>query len=224
MLEARTIIWIAETIRSEHKTAIDFLNKNLKDSLEIYAIELSLIKIDNSLPAINFDTICSPIEGHPYFKNQVNETTERYERYRVFFQSLLDTLRVNHKFTKAMKGQPQNWYTFSSEYSKFFKYSASFTYGEKFRTEIYIDSGDSEKNDSLYNFLYDRKDEIEVKYGMSLTWEKLENKRANRISAYTDGSIDDETERIELLVQWAVKNLLQMKKVFPKYIQEWLNQ
>jgi hypothetical protein len=51
VLNANTIVWIAETIRSEHKAAIDFLNNNLRESLLFFAIEISLIKIDSSKPA-----------------------------------------------------------------------------------------------------------------------------------------------------------------------------
>jgi len=42
VLGASIVVWIAETIRSEHKSAIDFLNQNLRDSLRLYALEASV--------------------------------------------------------------------------------------------------------------------------------------------------------------------------------------
>lgn len=51
VLGAGVVVWIAETIRPEHKSAIDFLNQNLKETLRLYAVEASIIRIDESKPA-----------------------------------------------------------------------------------------------------------------------------------------------------------------------------
>ncbi len=221
ILDANAIVWIAESIRSEHKSAIDFLNDNLKESLLFFAVEISLIKIDDSKPAYVFNLISGPAIQNAVTRKKSEAISEGRERYRSFFQSLIDTLRNDHHFTNAKIGQPQNWYTFASENSKVYKYSASFGLGGRFRSEIYIDAGDKERNEDLFDYLFERKQELEDKFGQSFEWEKLETKRACRVAAYTDGSIDDESEQLENVEQWAVECLLKMKEIFPKVIQEW---
>lgn len=62
VLGAGVVVWIAENIRSEHKSAIDFLNQNLKESLRLYALEASVIRIDNSKPAFVLSVISRPTE------------------------------------------------------------------------------------------------------------------------------------------------------------------
>ena len=136
VLDANAIVWIAESIRSEHKSAINFLNDNLKESLLFFAVEISLIKIDDSKPAYVLNVISSPAIKNSGNRTGPEEISEGRERYRSFFQSLIDTLRSEHQFTNAKAGQPQNWYTFASENSKVYKYSASFNLGNRFRTEI----------------------------------------------------------------------------------------
>lgn len=221
ILNANTIVWIAESIRSEHKTAIDFLNNNLKESLLFYAIEVSVIQIDDSKPAYTFNIISKPSLKEESTNIKSSEISEGREKYRSFFQSLIDTLRTKYKFTNAKVGQPQNWYTFASDNSKIYKYSVSFSLGNRCRTEVYIDTGDKDKNEDLFDYLISKKDELENKFNNNFEWEKLESKRACRIAIYTDGSIDDDTEHLEQVENWAVNNLLKMKEIFPQYIEQW---
>lgn len=216
VLNAGVVVWIAESIRPEHKSAIDFLNLNLKESLQIYVLELSVIRIDDSKPAFVFTKICMPAESilaGPEIGNKVvNETSQKYRDY---FQVLIDTLRENHKFTNARAGQPQSWYTFASENSKVFKYSTSFASGGRVRTEVYIDTSDKAKNEQLFDLLYLDKDAIESEFGSQLTWEKLETKRASRIAIYRDGNIDQDSETLDQIRIWSIEHLLRFKRVFP---------
>jgi hypothetical protein len=221
VLGASTVIWIAESLRSEHKAAIDFLNQNLKETLRFFAIEVSLIKIDTSLPAYVFSVVSQPLDHNAASAKTVIDLSETMDKYRVFFQSLIDDLRNIHKFTNAKVGQPQGWYTFASEKSNLYKYSASFAMGNRIRAEIYIDSGVKEQNESLFDFLYQRKEQIEKAFGSNLEWERLDAKRACRIAIYRDGSIDEDSETIEAIRKWAIDNLLKFKSVFPSIIRDW---
>ena len=221
VLGASTVIWIAESLRSEHKAAIDFLNQNLKDTLKFFALEVSLIKIDNSNPAYIFSVVSQPLDHTTASAKTVIDSSETMEKYRAYFQALIDELRNVHKFTNAKVGQPQSWYTFASEKSKLYKYAASFAMGDRIRAEIYIDSGVKEQNESLFDFLYQKKEQIEASFGSSLEWERLDTKRACRIAIYRDGSIDEDTETIEGIRKWTIENLLKFKSVFPSIIKTW---
>ena len=73
--------------------------------------------------------------------------SERQERYRVFFQQLIDTLREEHRFTNAKKGVPVRYYPFASGYSRI-SYEANFVgkRSENARVQVYIDYLDGEQN------------------------------------------------------------------------------
>ena len=47
-----------------------------------------------------------------------------------------------------------------------------------------------------------------------LEWERLENRRASRISTLRPGSIDDNQETLEEVSQWMIDRLLAFKRVF----------
>ena len=217
VLNASVVVWIAETIRQEHKQAIDFSNQNLRQGLKIYAIEATVIRIDDSKPAFRLEVVCAPTEALTPKEGPDSDTGERY---RSFFQSLLDELRTQHKFTNARTGQAQNWYAFTSEDSKVFKYSTSFTRGAKVKAEVYIDTADKAKNEALFDWLSSRTDEIEAKFGEKLSWEKLDAARACRIAVYRDGDIGADSEILAEIRAWMIARLLKLKEVFPRYFIE----
>ena len=214
-LGAGTVIWIAETIRPEHKGAIDFLNQNLKESLRLFALEVKLFKVDDSKPVYQFQVVCSPTPKEAGVIKDTPEMSEQRARYRTFFQALIDDLRTKYQFTKARAGQAQSWYTFASENSKVYRYSASFAAGERIRTEVYIDWEDKAKNELIFDVLLENRAEIEREFGAELQWERLENKRACRVARYRDGDIDVDTETLDSIRTWMIEQLLTFKRVFP---------
>lgn len=216
VLGAGVVVWIAETIRAEHKSAIDFLNQNLKEGLQLYAIEVGVIRIGDSKPAYTFNTICAPSEAQLGAIDTVKGDSDTGQKYRAYFQGLIDELRTVHKFTNAKAGQPQSWYDFASENSKVFKYSTSFAKGGRVRAEVYIDSGDKARNESLFDVLIAQRTAIQAEFGdAELQWERLDAKRACRIAVYRDGDIDVDSDGITEIRKWVVLNLLRFKQVFP---------
>jgi hypothetical protein len=217
-LGASVVVWIAETIRPEHKAALDFLNFNLKSTLQLYALEVSVIRIDDSKPAYSFNVVCMPTESDLVDIGGSEGISETKLRYKTFFQGLLDDLREKYQFTKARAGQPQSWYSFRSENSKVFTYMASFAHGARVRVEVYIDAGNKARNEALFDLLYTKKAEIEGAYGHELSWERLDAKRACRVATYREGSIDLDTEQLEEIKSWIETELRRMKQVFPSFI------
>ena len=140
-----------------------------------------------------------------------------------FFQTLIDELRTKHHFTNARAGQPQNWYSFASDNSRIYKYGASFASGDRVRAEIYFDCGDKAKNEQLFDCLRSQEKAIESDFGSVLSWERLDERRACRVAAYHDGSIDANSEQLAEIREWAINCLLKFKSVFPSRIEQCLS-
>jgi hypothetical protein len=146
------------------------------------------------------------------WQKQPRSTSPRAEAYRVYFQSLIDKLRTEHRFTGAKVGQPQNWYSFSSGL-RGIVLSNSFAQGGKVRAEVYIDLQDKEQNKKLFDRLQEQQSAIEGEFGGSLSWERLDDKRASRIAVYRDGSIDAPAAARDEIREWSIENLLKLKKL-----------
>ena len=117
-----------------------------------------------------------------------------------------------HAFTRARKAQPQSWYSFSSG-AGWFAYGANFTANGRARVDLYIDTTDRERNKLAFDKLEQQKAVSESELEL-LEWERLDNRRASRISLLRPGSIDDNEETLEKVSQWMIDRLLAFKRVF----------
>lgn len=216
--KANVIIWISEKVREEHRAAVDWLNNNTIDDIKFFAVELEVIQIDNSRPALNFRLKANPNEwSKSTRKTEQTGISETQNAYVAFFQNLIDELRVKHKFTNARIGQPQSWYAFSSGVRGFI-YGTSFARGERVRVDLYIDTGNGERNKEIFRQLKEEELQIQVEFGSKLEWEELPNKRAARIAIYRQGSIDEDSKTLTEVRDWAIENLLNLKRVFQQRI------
>lgn len=61
-LGASAVVWIAEEFTDEHRKTIDWLNEQTIESLSLYAVQLEVLQINDSPPAIRFNVISQPNE------------------------------------------------------------------------------------------------------------------------------------------------------------------
>ena len=88
---------------------MDWLNQRTGEDTAFFGVVVEAWTIDDSRPAPRFVPITFP---NDWQKQSVRgergsgsgQVSERGQRYRRFFQALIDTLREKHKFTSAEKG------------------------------------------------------------------------------------------------------------------------
>jgi hypothetical protein len=222
--DASTIIWIAESIRDEHRSALEWLNQRTEQGTQFFAVTVEVFRIDDSRPVYRFQPVVLPNEWQKDKKVTPSTTVSpKLEAYRVFFQHLIDTLRDTHRFTGARVGQAQSWYNFSSGFSGVV-YSVSFTQNNQVRAELYIDVGDAAKNKHLFDWLQQQQPTIQPQFTATLQWERLDTRRASRIALYRDGAIFNDVSTLEAIEQWCIDSLLQLRKVFDPYLKQYKQQ
>ncbi len=59
-LEAKAIICVGQGITAEIRQSFDWLNMVSRDDVNFYGLELELWRIDDSVPAPNFNVVCQP--------------------------------------------------------------------------------------------------------------------------------------------------------------------
>jgi len=219
-VEASTLVWIGEQIRDEHRQALEWLNERTDSSTSFFAIALEVLQIDESPPAVNLNPIVFPNKWQKVTHGTSHGASPKGQAYQVFFQRLVDELRERHKFTGSRIAQPQNWASFASGVSGIV-YAAAFAQGSRVRVEVYIDQGDAAKNKELFDQLYHKRGEIETELGESLSWERLDDKRASRIAVYRDGSITVDDATLTEIRNWMVNQLLAFKRVFTPRLRNW---
>lgn len=78
-LHAFTVIWIAAEFTNEHRNTFDWLNENMDERFQFFAVKLELIQIDDSRPAPKFTIIAKP-------KNWISPIIEGDWRERFWYK------------------------------------------------------------------------------------------------------------------------------------------
>lgn len=52
--DARTLVWVTRRFNDVHRVALEWINSHTCDNIKIYGVEVSLLRIGNSLPAPEF--------------------------------------------------------------------------------------------------------------------------------------------------------------------------
>ena len=136
---------------------------------------------------------------------------EREKAYIDFFGRLLTDLRLKADFPiRDASPDGSNWITCQSIASHghlvcYFNYS--FTRGQRFRAEIYIDTNDQETNKKIFDLIQEQRERLEAAVD-NITWERIDDKRASRIAIYHAGAITDSEESLAALRKWAVNTMI----------------
>ena len=221
--DANVVVWIARNIRDEHRDALDLLNRRTGADTDFFGVEVELWQIDDSRPAVNFNLVATPDEWRRETVRHVRPTgdvSEKGERYRGFYQKLIDTLREEHRFTNACKAQTDNWYLFSSRSRQGVQYGTTFDKRGRARVELHIDNGDRDWNKASFDQLRKHQADIESELGETLEWKRLDDGKASRIAVVRPGSIDDGEETLVEVRAWMVERLLKFKQVFGPRLDE----
>lgn len=218
-LDAEVIIWIVKNAREEHRSAIEWLNNNMVKEISFFLIELHAYKIGDSLPAPKFEIIEKPND----FIKSTKSITSDIEMNRSQAERLNFWTKFNDVVTK--KGKPFNtrkptidhWYGVSIGTSEAHINIKLVNKDGYIGVELHISD-----NKSLYDELYNEKDEIERQLPFSLDWQRLDNRKSSRITTKIDGlNFDNQSNYVELMDE-VISRVIAMRKVFKEYFERFL--
>lgn len=213
-LDASVIVWIVEHAREEHASAIEWLNKKMDSNISFFLMELHAYQIGDSLPAPYFKIIEQPNDFSQQIKsivksNNLNETLSK----RLEFWTEFNDVLVNRAlpFNKR-KPSTDHWYDFTIGSSKCYLSLELINKSGYIRVNMWIP--DSKEQ---YDHFYKYKNEIEAIIGKELLWQRLDEKKAARISININGlDFNDKSNYTELMNQ-AIDLLVLFRKAFKPY-------
>lgn len=80
--------------------------------------------------------------------------------------------------------------------------------------EIYIDTGDRAQNKALFAALYAQRDRLEADFGEPLDWQRLDHKRASRITRRFDGGGLSAVDQWEALQDRLIEAMIRLDHAF----------
>lgn len=190
-MQATTAIWIVSHPRPEHVAAMTWLNEST--SADFYLLKLEAIRIGASLPAPLLTLIVGPSDEGKSIGRSKEEMSERHQiRHRWWSQVVQHPGAHRHKHISPGK---YTWIGLASGLRGVgYNYSVRKTGAA---AEVYIDRGKGRQAENLHIFdsLQSRQDEIEAAFGGPLVWERLDSRRACRVSAKVPGGYRDPEDR-----------------------------
>jgi hypothetical protein len=216
-LGAKTAIWIVSDPRSEHVSAISWLNESRAASF--YLLKVEAVKIGDSPPAPLLTLIVGPSEESIEVGEVKEELSERYILRKRFWTGLLENAKGK---TKLHANISPSQYSYISTGAG--RYGLSYNYDIRKHSalvELYIDRGSIEENKSIFDTLFAAKQAIEADFGGPLEWQRLDTKRACRIAKTIDlaGYRDEESNWPEAQ-DIMIDTMIRLEKAFRSHIAE----
>jgi hypothetical protein len=218
---ADIIIWIAERFREEHRKTLEWLNEKVdpESGPSFFGIEFKLLKVEDSPPAPDFEVVVQPNDWERSIKISGQPKSETSKSYFEFFSQLIDRYsKANPKWRKV-KAMAQSWSGFGAGKSGLY-FNWAFRSQNRISVELYIDTGDRNENEKIFEELQENEHAIEEQVG-ELSWEKLEGRRACRIAAYKDvgGSIKSlSVSDYPQIIEWAATTMQSFSRALSNYI------
>lgn len=134
------------------------------------------------------------------------------QQYQRFFTRVLKRFHeLRPGVTNTQSVGPQNWLEFSAGRSGV-RFSWATAHRKYMRCELYIDVGRQAENKRIFDRLRERADELEEALGQTISWERLDERRASRLAVYGK-TPDDSFDSDEALSEWAAQTMAKLVDV-----------
>jgi len=220
-LEATTAIWITSRPVEEHAKAVEWLNEVTPDNMAFYLIKLEAIRIGSQPAAAPLFTIVNgPTKESKQLGQEKKEYAQRHILRREFWTQLLDKAKEKTNLHSNVSPSIYHWIgTGAGKSGVSYNYVITKDYAS---CEIYLDRGkefeEPNVNKIRFDQLYKYKDEIERNITDKLNWERLDNRRASRVSVKFRGVGLKDKEKWDDLQNKMIDVMIAFEKAFKKYI------
>jgi hypothetical protein len=181
-LNAKTAIWISSDPRPEHIRAMAWLNESSPADVSFYLVRLEAYRIGDSPAAPMFSRIVEPSPEAKQIGAEKEQLAQRHLDRKEFWAQLLSQAKLKTSLHSHVSPSKENFLGASGGVSGLTYYYTILM--NDARVELYIDRGSEAEgqNKAIFDALLDRQPEIERSFGLPLHWERLEDKRACRVS------------------------------------------
>ena len=214
-LDASVVIWIVASVRDEHASAIEWLNKNTTDDLSFFLVEVHAYRIGNSVPAPMFKIIEQPNDFSKQAKIMAKapelmvSNMKRLEFWNIFN----DYIDEMGKPINKHKATTDHWYTVAIGSSQCHISIDLVNREHKIRVGLWIPD-----NKELFDKLYGYKEQIEQSAGIAFVWDRNEGKKASVICTHIKGLDFNHQDNYRDLMSETLGKVLLIKRVFSPYL------
>ncbi len=217
---ARRVIWLAESFRTEHVAALEFLNQHTTDELDFFAVEIELWRIGESPMAPSFNVVVKPNDwaktGQQNAKAAATMTPTK-QRQLAFWTGWQAWLQAKGSTLRTQKPLPQHWTNIALGRAGIHLVASVNSREGRVGMEVYIEH---ENSKAMFKQLLVQKDSIETELRAKLEWMELPDGHACRIIQFRpDSPLEDEAQWPDYFA-WLEAAALSMSAVFRPRVKE----
>lgn len=211
---ARKVIWVAESFRTEHVAALEFLNQHTTDELDFFAVEIELWRIGDSPMAPSFNVVVKPNDwaktGQQNAKAAATMTPTK-QRQLKFWTDWSAWLQAKGSAFRPQKPLPQHWTNIALGRAGIHLAATVNSREGRVGMEVYIDHDNSK---AMFKQLLGQKDAIESELKAKLDWQELPDGHACRILQVRPESPLENEAQWPTYFAWLEEAGLRMTDVF----------
>lgn len=215
---AKTIVWVAKSFRDEHRAALDWLNEHTDPDTRFFAVEIQVVRIDDSAPAPNFRLVAQPNDWGKQVRAATNASprSEEDQLYWDFWK----------QFRSRVKAEKRGWlrdnlgesrYAPQSDLPAGTKYTSlcsRFLGGGGLRLEIYFKAKDPALNLARFEALQAKKDHFERELGERAEWDEMPDSKDARVyvtSPFQSVVVADQ-DKWPAMIDWLMDQHVRFKR------------
>lgn len=216
-VQAFTIVWIAGRFTDEHRAALDWLNQSTAENVGFFGIEVELWRVNDSLPAPNFNVVSRPNEWSRSASTESLGTTETKQMQQRYWTALIDYLKAQKSLLHPQTPKPRHWQIFTIGRSGVYIGAIQNTAKKRIGVELCMASKETAK--AYFNLLLRDKDAIEAEIGAALEWRELPNKTVSKIVLFKDADPADTGDWLKQQ-QWFKDTIEKFDRAFRQRVRE----
>ena len=216
-MEAKAAIWVVSDPRPEHVAAITWLNESL--SARFYMVKVEAVRIEDSPAAALFTLIVGPSDEAQEVGTVKRNIAERYGIRKRWWTQLIQRSSVKSKLHAHITPGEYSWIGAGSGV-RGLSYNYVCTKSDC-GAELYIDRGKDadDENKELFDKLESNRSEIEKSFGSTLSWQRLENRRASRVRYdNSNGGYRNDESEWAALQQDLIEKMLRLEAALRPYL------
>lgn len=215
-LDAVTIVWIAERFTDEHRAALDWLNENTNDKINLFGIEIELWRIGESHTAPHFKIVSQPNDWTKTISKaarglQSGEVSELKQKQLAYWDALFQKMKSDKHPIRPQKPLPQHWANFAIGRANVWMNAT--VNGRENWISVSLSTGGILSKESFAALLA-QKEAIERELGTALEWQELPDRKEARIRLRLSDTDFRDEKNWPRQHQWIAEWLEKFNKVF----------
>lgn len=213
--KSKTVIWVAESIRDEHRAAMDLLNEATSDEYQFFAFEIELWQIGESEIAPRFNIVAKPNDwtrataraAREPARGPVSELKLTYVDYWTEFKAEL----LQKSLLRCQKPSPQQWMYIPIGRAKFTLTANVNSQQNWIMVQMELHGEDASK---FFWLLETQKEEINDQCPFPLSWQDSPHRMGAKVVIQKENT--DPTNREDWAAQheWMIDRLNALYDVF----------